>query len=232
MNYPAIPREFFNGDCFDAYRILGAHPCSDNGTEGWRFAVWAPGATAVEVCGGFDGWEAGVPMEKADTGVWSAFIPGLAEGDLYKYRVHGADGSVVMRSDPYAFSTELRPGTASRLAKLDFHFDDSAWMERRDKCRNRPLNIYEMHVGSWRHKPGSKQEDGSDGWYNYEELAKELIPWLLGLPDHRLLFRYQPLRHSRPVCRLCERLPPHGHRRHHGLCAGALCRQRRRSGKV
>ena len=55
MNYPAIPREFFNGDCFDAYRILGAHPCSDNGTEGWRFAVWAPGATAVEVCGGFDG---------------------------------------------------------------------------------------------------------------------------------------------------------------------------------
>ena len=110
MNYPAIPREFFNGDCFDAYRILGAHPCTaPDGTEGWRFAVWAPGATAVEVCGGFDGWEAGVPMEHAETGVWSAFIPGLAEGDLYKYRVHGADGSVVMRSDPYAFSTELRP---------------------------------------------------------------------------------------------------------------------------
>ena len=171
MNYPAIPREFFNGDCFDAYRILGAHPCSDNGTEGWRFAVWAPGATAVEVCGGFDGWEAGVPMEKADTGVWSAFVPGLAEGDLYKYRVHGADGSVVMRSDPYAFSTELRPGTASRLAKLDFHFDDSAWMERRDKCRNRPLNIYEMHAGSWKMKEGGLP-------YNYSELADELIPYI------------------------------------------------------
>ena len=86
MNYPVIPRTFFSGDCFDAYRILGAHPCTDpNGAEGWRFAVWAPGATAVEVCGGFDGWERGVPMEKADTGVWSAFIPGLAEGDLYKY---------------------------------------------------------------------------------------------------------------------------------------------------
>ena len=182
MNYPAIPREFFNGDCFDAYRILGAHPCTaPDGAEGWRFAVWAPGATAVEVCGGFDGWEAGVPMERAETGVWSAFIPGLAEGDLYKYRVHGADGSVVMRSDPYAFSTELRPGTASRLAKLDFAFDDHAWMERRDKCRNRPLNIYELHAGSWKHKPGSTQPDGSDGWYNYEELAKELIPWLL---DH------------------------------------------------
>ena len=148
MNYPAIPREFFNGDCFDAYRILGAHPCSDNGTEGWRFAVWAPGATAVEVCGGFDGWEAGVPMEKADTGVWSAFVPGLAEGDLYKYRVHGADGSVVMRSDPYAFSTELRPGTASRLAKLDFHFDDSAWMERRDKCRSRAPERFKIRAAS------------------------------------------------------------------------------------
>ena len=149
MNYPVIPRTFFSGDCFDAYRILGAHPCTDsNGAEGWRFAVWAPGATAVEVCGGFDGWERGVPMEKADTGVWSAFIPGLAEGDLYKYRVHGADGSTVMRSDPYAFATELRPGTASKLTKLDFTFDDTAWMERRDKCRNRPLNIYELHAGS------------------------------------------------------------------------------------
>ena len=63
MNYPAIPREFFNGDCFDAYRILGAHPCSDNDTEGWRFAVWAPGATAVEVCGGFDGWEQACPWK-------------------------------------------------------------------------------------------------------------------------------------------------------------------------
>ena len=180
MNYPVIPRTFFSGDCFDAYRILGAHPCTDsNGAEGWRFAVWAPGATAVEVCGGFDGWERGVPMEKADTGVWSAFIPGLAEGELYKYRVHGADGSTVMRSDPYAFATELRPGTASKLTKLDFTFDDTAWMERRDKCRNRPLNIYELHAGSWKHKPGATRPDGSDGWYNYEELARELIPWLL-----------------------------------------------------
>ena len=69
MNYPAIPREFFNGDCFDAYRILGAHPCTaPDGAEGWRFAVWAPGATAVEVCGGFDGWEAGVPMPRPACG--------------------------------------------------------------------------------------------------------------------------------------------------------------------
>ena len=129
MNYPVIPRTFFSGDCFDAYRILGAHPCTDpNGAEGWRFAVWAPGATAVEVCGGFDGWERGVPMEKADTGVWSAFIPGLAEGDLYKYRVHGADGSTVMRSDPYAFATEL---FAARLRSPEAQEAFQAFFQKR-----------------------------------------------------------------------------------------------------
>ena len=182
MMYPSLPQSFFVGECFDAYRILGAHPAQGpHGEEGWRFNVWAPGATAVEICGGFDGWGPGVPMEKANTGLWSGFIAGLAEGDLYKYRVHGADGSVVLHSDPYAFSTELRPGTASRLARLDFRFDDSAWMERRDKCRNLPLNIYELHAGSWKQKPNAAKPDGSDGWYDYEELARELIPWLL---DH------------------------------------------------
>ena len=183
MNFPTIDRSFFAGECFDAYRVLGAHPCRDDfGQEGWRFAVWAPGAVTVEICGGFDGWGPGVPMQKADTGVWSGFVPGLAEGELYKYRIHGKDGSTVMRADPYAFSTELRPGTASRLARMDFAFDDSSWMERRDKCRNLPLNIYELHAGSWKHKPNATREDGSDGWYNYRELARELIPWLL---DHR-----------------------------------------------
>ena len=163
-----------------AYRILGAHPWQgDHGEEGWRFAVWAPGAAAVEVCGGFDGWGAGIPLQKADTGVWSGFVSGLCEGELYKYRIHGADGSVVMRADPYAFASEVRPANASRLTKLDFSFDDSAWMERRDKCRNLPMNIYELHAGSWKHKPNSTQPDGSDGWYDYEELARELIPWLL-----------------------------------------------------
>ena len=181
MNLPSIPRSFFSGDCFDAYHVLGAHPWQgDRGEEGWRFAVWAPGATAVEVCGGFDGWGAGVSLQKADTGVWSGFVAGLCEGDLYKYRIHGADGSVAMRADPYAFASEVRPANASRLTKLDFAFDDSAWMERRDKCRNLPMNIYELHVGSWKHKPGSTRPDGSDGWYNYRELARELIPWLLG----------------------------------------------------
>ena len=125
----------------------------------------------MEVCGGFDGWGAGIPLQKADTGVWSGFVSGLCEGELYKYRIHGADGSVVMRADPYAFASEVRPANASRLTKLDFSFDDSAWMERRDKCRNRPLNIYEMHAGSWKMKEGGLP-------YNYSELADELIPYI------------------------------------------------------
>ncbi|MGN0662036.1 MAG: alpha-amylase family glycosyl hydrolase, partial [Faecalibacterium sp.] len=180
MNYPAIPREFFTGECFDAYRFLGAHPCAGPQREaGWLFRVWAPGASAVEVCGGFDGWGPGIPMTRDTSGVWSVFSADLAEGDLYKYRVHGKDGSVVLHSDPYAFAAELRPGTASRLTKLEFRFDDDAWMQTRDKCRNRPLNIYELHAGSWKHRPGSRSEDGSDGWYTYDELARELIPWLL-----------------------------------------------------
>ena len=76
MNFPTIDRSFFAGECFDAYRVLGAHPCRDDfGQEGWRFAVWAPGAVAVEICGGFDGWGPGVPMQKADTG--AALCPAL-----------------------------------------------------------------------------------------------------------------------------------------------------------
>lgn len=178
MEFPSIDRSFFLGDCFDAYRTLGAHPFRD----GWRFAVWTPSAVAVEICGGFDGWGPGVPMQRAETGIWNGFVPGLQEGEMYKFRIHGRDGSTVMRADPYAFATELRPGTASILTKLDFPFDDHTWMERRDKCRNLPLNIYELHAGSWKHKPNATCEDGSDGWYNYRELARELIPWLL---DHR-----------------------------------------------
>ena len=142
MEFPSIDRSFFLGACFDAYRTLGAHPCrGERGEEGWRFAVWAPGAVAVEVCGGFDGWGPGVPMQRAETGIWNGFVAGLQEGEMYKFRIHGRDGSTVMRADPYAFATELRPGTASILTKLDFPFDDAAWMQRRDKCRNLPLNI-------------------------------------------------------------------------------------------
>ena len=178
MKFPTIPQEFWTGGCFEAHRYFGAHPWTLGQAEGWLFRLWAPEAEAVELCGEFSGWQ-GLPMQAAETGVWSLFVPGLEEGMLYKYRVQGKDGRTVMHSDPYAFAAELRPGTASRLAKLDFRFDDQAWMAARDKCRNRPLNIYELHLGSWKHKPGAEDADGPESWYSYEELARELIPWLL-----------------------------------------------------
>ena len=161
MNYPAIPREFFNGDCFDAYRILGAHPCTaPDGAEGWRFAVWAPGATAVEVCGGFDGWEAGVPMEKADTGVWSAFIPGLAEGDLYKYRVHGADGNANQIGNGH-------PRNHARDGGGDFSWTGQLRQDNRahaEKCAMREAGNQPAHR---QHK--IRGREGEDGVANHAQ---------------------------------------------------------------
>ena len=171
---PQVPQSFWEGECFDAWRWMGAHPACRQGQEGWQFVLWAPGALAVEVCGPWGR----CAMQRAETGCWSTFVPGLAEGDSYQYCVTGAGGRMQMHADPYAFASELRPGTASRLARLDFEFDDGAWMESRSKRYDLPINIYEMHPGSWRHKPGAGAPDGSDGWYDYEELARQLIPWL------------------------------------------------------
>ena len=143
---PQVPQSFWEGECFDAWRWMGAHPVCRQGQEGWQFVLWAPGALAVEVCGPWGR----CAMQRAETGCWSAFVPGLAEGDSYQYCVTGADGRMQMHADPYAFASELRPGTASRLARLDFEFDDGAWMESRSKRYDLPMNIYEMHPGSWR----------------------------------------------------------------------------------
>ena len=174
-----IPQAFWDGECFDAYRWMGAHPSAGpRGEAGWQFTLFAPGAKAVSVCGSWPGGE-DVPMEKNEAGFWRVYIPGPAEGDSYQYRITGADGSVQLHADPYAFASELRPGTASRLTALAFSFDDEGWMARRDKCRNLPMNIYEMHAGSWKRDPDAQAPDGGEGgWYNYDDLAKELVPWL------------------------------------------------------
>ena len=172
MSFFPVPRGFYTGDCFDAYRFLGAHPAVHGNAAGWLFRVWAPSARAVTVCGDFNAWQ-GQPMEPAAGGVWSAFVPGAQAGQLYKFNICGRDGAWTMRADPYALATELRPANASVLTVLDFAFDDDVWMQRRSKCRNEPLNIYELHAGSWQHRGGA-----ADGWLNYEELAGRLIPWL------------------------------------------------------
>ena len=158
-----IPQAFWDGECFDAYRWMGAHPSAGpHGEAGWQFTLFAPAAQAVSVCGSWPGGE-DVPMEKNEAGFWRVYIPGPAEGDCYHYRITKADGSVQMHADPYAFASELRPGTASRLTVLSFPFDDGEWMARRDKGRNLPMNIYEVHAGSWKRKPGVPAPDGGEG---------------------------------------------------------------------
>ena len=169
MTWTMLPQEYHTGACFDLYRHLGAHPCKG----GWSFRIWAPGALDVQLEGDFNGWQ-GAPMSRDNAGVWSCTAK-AKEGQLYKFRVLGPDGSWVEHSDPCALAAELRPGTASRLfdlSRLEAQFTDGVWMAGQDKHYDRPLNIYEMHAGSWKRRP-----DGS--WYDYEELAQELIPWLV-----------------------------------------------------
>ena len=169
MTWTMLPQEYHTGACFDLYRHLGAHPCKG----GWSFRIWAPGALDVQLEGDFNGWQ-GAPMSRDNAGVWSCTAK-AKEGQLYKFRVLGPDGSWVEHSDPCALAAELRPGTASRLfdlSCLEAQFTDGVWMAGQDKHYDRPMNIYEMHAGSWKRKP-----DGS--WYDYEELAQELIPWLV-----------------------------------------------------
>ncbi len=169
MTWTMLPQEYHTGACFDLYRHLGAHPCKG----GWSFRIWAPGALDVQLEGDFNGWQ-GAPMSRDNAGVWSCTAK-AKESQLYKFRVLGPDGSWVEHSDPCALAAELRPGTASRLfdlSRLEAQFTDGVWMAGQNKHYDRPMNIYEMHAGSWKRKP-----DGS--WYDYEELAQELIPWLV-----------------------------------------------------
>ncbi len=173
MTWTMLPQEYHTGACFDLYRHLGAHPCKG----GWSFRIWAPGALDVQLEGDFNGWQGGwqgAPMTRDNAGVWSCTAK-AKEGQLYKFRVLGPDGCWTEHSDPCALAAELRPGTASRLfdlSHLEAQFTDGVWMAGQDKHYDRPLNIYEMHAGSWKRRP-----DGS--WYDYEELAQELIPWLV-----------------------------------------------------
>jgi 1,4-alpha-glucan branching enzyme len=175
MEFAPISQEFYTGCCFDAYRFFGAHPAE--GGKGWVFRVWAPGALEVQLSGDFNAWK-GQPMDFAPGGVWSLCVPEAKAGQFYKFNIHGRDGRWVMHCDPYAFASEVRPDNAGILTRIDFAFDDAAWMASRGKCFDRPLNIYELHAGSWKHRSG-EAKGGPGAWLRYDELAEALIPWLL-----------------------------------------------------
>ena len=153
-------QDFYTGHAFDAYEFFGAHTYFG----GTHFAVWAPSAQHIAVeteIGTFD-------LHRTQSAVWECDAPGVNAGMVYQYWVRGANGQSVAHCDPYGTAMTLRPDGRSIVSDRPQGFDDDQWMQARTKCFDKPLNIYEVHAGSWRQK-----EDGS--WYTYAELA-ELLP--------------------------------------------------------
>ena len=170
---------FGNGTHYQIYKKLGSHFCEKDGQKGVFFAVWAPNAKAVHVIGTFNGWnEEQHSMSKVNEGgIWTLFIPGLLEGELYKYCITTKDGGKKYKADPYANWSELRPGSASKIVDIEgYKWGDTRWMSARAKKdpNREPMAIYECHLGS-----GMKHPDGTaDGFYNYREFADRLVDYL------------------------------------------------------
>ena len=153
--FHGVDQYLFNaGDHTRLWENLGGRLVHRDGVSGARFSVWAPNATGVSVIGDFNDWthpgEAMTPV--GSSGVWEGFIPGLEHGARYKYRVVGAQGTIVEKADPLAFEAEVAPSTASILSDLNHEWSDDAWMSSRaDRHRvDQPISIYEVHLGSWR----------------------------------------------------------------------------------
>ncbi|MDQ7093716.1 1,4-alpha-glucan branching protein GlgB [Desulfosporosinus sp. PR] len=169
---------FNRGELYKSYTKFGAHIIKENGQLGTHFAVWVPDADAVYVVGDFNDWDSKRTKmtEIGTTGVWILFLPGILEG-LYKFKIETKTGTSFLKSDPFAFCSELRPLTASRLYSLEsYQWLDQEWISRRETSqpKEKPLAIYEVHLGSWRRK-----EDGS--FYHWSDFAEELLSYVVGM---------------------------------------------------
>ena len=171
-------KQFEAGICYDIYEKLGAHPMRIDGVEGVYFAVWAPNAIRVSVVGDFNHRDGRVyQMEKLDSsGIFQLFIPKLEAGVLYKYEIKAKGGLTYLKADPYANAAENRPGTASVVADLSYHWNDSDWMRKRKSVqgKSQPMYVYELHLGSWK-VPGDREEQY---FYNYRKLAPMLAEYV------------------------------------------------------
>jgi 1,4-alpha-glucan branching enzyme len=160
------------------YEKLGAHVVRQDNSAGTRFSVWAPNASRVSVVGDFNAWDGNrhVMHKHESAGIWETFVPDVEPGALYKFEPHAADGRLLpLKSDPFAFACEAPPGNASIVYASDYRWQDELWRERRgaDLRFDRPISIYEVHLGSWRRNP---DEDNRE--LSYLELADELIPYV------------------------------------------------------
>ena len=165
-------QDFYIGKSFDAYEFFGAHKIGDK----ILFRVYAPNAAKVSLVGEFNDWQEEAMEQQHQSGIYSITSEKARVGMMYKYCIHTRDGQVVYHCDPYGFAMELRPNTASYIVDLDeYKFNDDEWMNKRDKCYNKPLNIYEIHMGSWMTR---KDKDINNGWYRYNEIADTLINYV------------------------------------------------------
>lgn len=161
-------KDFYDGNSFDDYTYLGAHKAD----SGYTFRVYAPRAVRVTLIGEFNGWLEYDLIRPKNSNFFEGTFVDVKPNMMYKYRVYSTPDEFVEHSDPYGFGMELRPGSASIIRELDeFKFTDDEWMAKRDVGYNNPVNIYELHLASWRQK-----EDGS--WYTYTETGEMLVPYL------------------------------------------------------
>ncbi len=186
---------FNSGRDYKIYKKMGAHFTKVGDTEGMHFAVWAPHAEAVGIVCDRNGWNpnANLMSPLDQSGIWEGWFPGMGYGELYKYAIHTKSGQILYKADPYAFSAEFRPGTASKTVSIDDYFwEDQKWMAERASRSTfqSPMAIYECHLGSWL-KTDSQDENG---FMNYKDLAHELADYcnymgythveLMGIAEH------------------------------------------------
>ena len=165
---------FYQGKNYEAYKFFGVHSGKKGRSKIFTFRVWAPTAVSVSVVGDFNNWDRSCnPMTRIADGVWEAQISKLKQFDAYKYSIETADGRILMKADPYAAHFETRPGTASKIYESGYEWEDSEWYEEK-KSRiiyKSPVNIYEVHLGSWKNY-------GEEKFLDYITFANEIIPYL------------------------------------------------------
>ncbi len=159
-------KKFYMGEAFDAYEYFGAHP-DENGVT---FRTYAPSAHRITVTGEFNGWTEEPLEQMGRSGVWTGRSDSARPGQMYKYCIYGNNGRQE-HCDPFGFGMELRPGACSIIRDLnEYKFTDEEWLAQRTRCYDKPLNIYELHLGSWKKK--------GDGFLSYVEIADELVAYL------------------------------------------------------
>ena len=186
---------FGQGTHYEIYKKMGAHKVKSGRKTGVYFAVWAPHAKRVSVVGDFNDWDttADIMTREEPLGIYTLFVPGVEEGMLYKYCIETQNGDLLFKADPFANYAEMRPGTASRVTDIsNLKWTDNTWMENRKTWNQNeaPVSIYEVHIGSWRRRPGAEDE----GFYNYRQFAREITEYvkemgythieLIGIAEH------------------------------------------------